>query len=294
MSQVATVWRRPIRAGSILFYIVRYLGIVSLLIGTAIYSWPETEYIFGYPGVYAKPCEDSDTEFYENTSKAATAIFSAVPALQFSIFWAVELVLQSRIFALYGNRRLLAAFNGFLFSLEIAAMIALWCYLPATCYGELPKQVAELMDGAAMQCDTFALYWIPGIAFELWLAALAFRKLRPQILQHDLLTVMVHDSIRYFFLIAAVMVVHIISAFKGVGDYAIPFVIAGMTIGGSRLVLHLRRAYYRSHGRGAGASPPNILATVRMIGTPVPNSRFADETFYVEENLGGDKFSEEI
>lgn len=219
-------------------------------------------------------------------SKAEEITFQVVPALQFSVFWAVELVLQSRIFALYGNDRRIAIFNGVLFAFEIAAMIGLWYHLPATCYGDLSN--SELMGGISLGCNQFALYWLPGIGFELWLAILACVKLRPQVLKHDLLSVMVHDSVRYFFLIAIAMVAHIITALKGFGDNAIPFVIAGVTIGGSRLVLHLRRAYFRGHD----ASLSDISMALRTIEVPTPNGRFVDETFYVQETLSDDGFSD--
>lgn len=216
-----------------------------------------------------------------------TVAFLGIPCLQFGIFWVVEVILQTRIFALYGSKRL-AILNGVLFAAEIAGMLLLWHYMPAYCYFPQFYQPEELWDPSepVFQCGFLGLYWIPGIAFELWLAGLAAAKLRPRILKHDLLTVIVHDSIKYFIVIALVMIVHVVSAFKGIGRYAIPFVVAGQTIGGSRLVLHLRKAFYEGPNRNqTGVSRPNATFAFLTQDDPPPRHRLVDQSFYVQDEI---------
>lgn len=219
--------------------------------------------------------------------------FLDIPALQFSVFWLAEIILQTRIFALYGSKRL-AVVNGLVFGLEIAAMIGLWYEALVLRPPMLLAQLESQSDYHSPDIGAYpAFYWLPGIVFELWLAALALRKLRPQVLKHDLLSVIVRDSIRYFLLIAIVMVVHVVATMKGLGLYVVPFVIAGQTIGGSRLVLHLRQAYFRSHDFEVSKPGGISFAVRRTTGVPVPRSRFADETFYVQENPSDNEFMEE-
>ncbi|EJD44904.1 hypothetical protein AURDEDRAFT_166087 [Auricularia subglabra TFB-10046 SS5] len=241
--------------------------------GIVIYSWPETAYID------ARPHRCSDLVQITSMSAADGVIWIGVPGLQFSVFWVVEVVLQTRIFALYRSWRL-AILNMVIFALEIPAMVVLWLFSytprPVAAYA---SQMDEIRS-TSLRYNYFALYWLPGIAFELWLATLAIRKLRPQVLKNDLLSVIVHDSIRYFLLVAVVMVLHVVATFRSFGDYAVPFVIAGQTIGGSRLVLHLRRAYFLRHD-----SDVNVSFAVRMTSVPVARNRFVDESFYVQEHL---------
>ncbi|EJD44902.1 hypothetical protein AURDEDRAFT_166085 [Auricularia subglabra TFB-10046 SS5] len=280
--EIVYIWKRPMRSGTIQFYVLRYLGIISLAASLGIYLWPKET----HADATECPPGHKDPPYLSVRSNMENVIFVGAPVLQFSVFWVVEVILQTRIFALYDSRRL-AIVNGALFVLEIMAMLLLWNYIPAIwSFPEYHDDLWTLEEPIIQGCSYLPLYWLPGIVFELWLAGLAIAQLRRKVPRDGLLAVMVRDSVRYFFLIAIVMVVHIVTSFSHIGAYGIPFVIAGQTIGGSRIVLHLRRAYFK--GRDFDMTKMTQIdlpssAARRAKGVTRSRSRFADETFCVQE-----------
>ncbi|KZV86114.1 hypothetical protein EXIGLDRAFT_774942 [Exidia glandulosa HHB12029] len=254
--EVALVWRQRIRYAAFLYFWVRYMGLV--LLGTLMVVYIAT----GFTGDTQSP----------DTAPAMLYLFT--PLSQFAVFWAVEIILQCRIYALYRSRRL-AILNAALFIVELAIMIVLWFFNPFfNC----------AIASESKYCGyIIPIYWIPAIIFELWLAALAFRKLQFG-WGGDLFTVVVQDSIKYFALIAMVMIVHFVCAFYLVDGFVLSFLVAGQTIGGSRLVLQLRKAYYEGPN-GAGTTLGDLRVR-RGISTLVDESFYAPPSHIGESSVG--------
>lgn len=214
----------------------------------------------------------------------ATTIILRTP--QLVLFWVVEVILQTRIHAVYGSRRL-AAFNTTIFILEIVLMVLLSVYFTMPAY----------------KGDLRPIYIVPGLVFELWLAGLAAAKLKvARRRSWELITVIVTDSIVYFFLIAVTMLIYFIGGdlpierdddtFYGRTDYSAadlealvwPFMVASQSIGASRLFLHLRKEYYRQHDSSSGMQG-TLGYQFRSGSVQRPQQRgfvssFVDEAFY--------------
>ncbi|KZV86115.1 hypothetical protein EXIGLDRAFT_231278 [Exidia glandulosa HHB12029] len=107
---------------------VRYLGL--LLLGAIMVIFLS----FGSP--------NSEGDFH------AGIFWTFTPITQFAVFWTVEVILQTRIYALYGSRRL-AIINGFMFAIEIGVMLVLWLFRPAV----------NCLDECA---SVVPFYWLPG------------------------------------------------------------------------------------------------------------------------------------
>ncbi|EJD50386.1 hypothetical protein AURDEDRAFT_160289 [Auricularia subglabra TFB-10046 SS5] len=206
------------------------------------------------------------------------------PALHYLIFWIVAVIMQMRIFALYKSRAL-ALINGALFFAGVLAMSLIWSFntLPPVCFEDDASQsfgTSEATWGLLSAVQAL-IYWAPGVAFELWLAALAAVKMRRRVLKTDLLGVLLNDSLIYFLMVSALMVMHLVLSMHRAGSHAAPFVIAGETIAGSRLVIHLRKAYYaKRDGASAGASQPDISFAMPTQNVAASSRRVVDESFY--------------
>ncbi|KZV99655.1 hypothetical protein EXIGLDRAFT_762523 [Exidia glandulosa HHB12029] len=223
-AEVRLVWQRRICIGSGLFGIVRYFGILCLLnllatvrqgvqTGTS-FSGPPRAYGFSIR------CHGIDIVL-QGEPDIETSFFAP---LWFIVFWTIDIMLQMRIYALYRNNRL-AIFNGAMFILGVVAMLTLtYVFSPLTC-GKGTLVPGQCPGGIDVALKTVPAFWIPALAFELWLAALALHKLTRSVLRKNLLSTMVHDSIKYFALIAIGISAHLALSFYNVGDYAIPCVL---------------------------------------------------------------------
>ncbi|EJD44871.1 hypothetical protein AURDEDRAFT_166053 [Auricularia subglabra TFB-10046 SS5] len=292
------VWKRPTRLGSVLYYAVRYVGMLGISSMIGIYLWPTlSEYV--------------QVNAVSNQSREIIPVLYAVPpngilnhvttAFLFALFFVVEVILQMRISALYSSRWL-ARVNAVIFVLEMVVMNVLWVqYKPGHCSTEREDLLTP------QECASAPLYWIPGIAFEIWLSGLALAKLRPRLLREDILSVMVHDRqvcVKYFCLITSMTMAHIamvrvlnlstlhlmpLQTVHGLGASWTPFVIASLSIGGSRIVLHLRKAYFRLPRGGTSASRLNVSFAVQPAGRSALSRSMMDESFYVEEESRDDR-----
>lgn len=267
--------------GSVLYFAIRYIGIVYLCVSIAITVWPRQV-------VSQLHCDDASFKLHIHALDKDMDVLSywLVPVLQFIIFWLVEVTMQMRIFALY-NIPMLAAANGVLFSAEVTAMVLMWRWSPDTIGAS-----GDTWDLIAVQpyyAETFLevypqislLYWTPGIAFELWLAGLAVAKMRRKVLKRDLLGSLINDSLKYFLMMAVLIELHVVLSFYQHGSYAVPFVIAGETVGGSRLILHLRKAYYgRKVGGTSHILQQDISFAVSAKFSTDSRRRLVDDSFY--------------
>ncbi|EJD50388.1 hypothetical protein AURDEDRAFT_160291 [Auricularia subglabra TFB-10046 SS5] len=296
--EITYVWNRRMSLGSALFFAMRYIGAVCLCVSFAITIWPRQTISQLY-------CDNVSVRVHIHTLDDDMDMLSyrLIPVFQFLIFWLVEVVMQMRIYALYQSRPLAVA-NGVLFFAEIAAMILMWQWSPITigASGDEWDLIAVQPPYAATYLEAYPqvslIYWTPGIALELWLAALAVGKMQRKVLKRDLLRSLVNDSLRYFLMMAILVELHVVLSFYQHGSYAVPFVIVGETVGGSRLVLHLRKAYYGRWEHGTGETLPAVsFAFLKGESAPpepeysrftVRAGRMIDESFY---DAGEDPYS---
>lgn len=273
------IWRRPFRTGTLLFFLVRYGGLACMAAVLGIYLWPHPS------GGLALICRAQPFTAEYATPWQNLRQWELTPLLQFTTFWFVEIILQLRVHAILGKR--FARFNASLFIVTVCSMIALWAdwsTAPRGCDQHFPAPPGDFSalanSPAELGCSMFPLYWVPGLLYELWLVALALMHLRRRVLKNEILSVIIQDSVMYFLLIAAVMLVHVSLSFIGLGRYAVSFVIASQTIGGSRVVLHLRKRYYRTSELlpGSISSPTGLLAFRSALS-------LADETFCDPESV---------
>ncbi|KAG6380597.1 hypothetical protein JVT61DRAFT_4961 [Boletus reticuloceps] len=126
-------------------------------------------------------------------------------------------------------------------------------------HSEQPSQLQResLVAGVLPQVICFRYGSQVGLAFECWLAGLAVWKAvdrhRKGVMVNgqkvDLLSLLIRDSVIYFFLIAAGLASNAfiwLASTAAVDAVVVPLAHASMIVGGSRLFLNLREAYYVS------------------------------------------------
>ncbi|EJD42527.1 hypothetical protein AURDEDRAFT_168340 [Auricularia subglabra TFB-10046 SS5] len=124
--------------------------------------------------------------------------------IQFFLFYTVEVALQMRVYAIYRRSRALLILNTTLFLLEITAMLAVWWTSGCRIMTRTRSWggASGVVTSACAQENGFPWYWIPGFAFELWLATLALYKALQrapqQKLKKDILSTIINDSGIYF------------------------------------------------------------------------------------------------
>lgn len=270
--------------GSALFFAVRYVGIACLCFSFATAAWPRRLFAQYH---CANPSESHFHIFALNRDMDALA-YRLTPVLQFLVFWLVQVIMQMRIHALYTSRLLRTA-NGLLFLAEVAAMLLLWHFAPTMLRATREAQYAAVAAGEATPLEAFpevaVIFWAPGLAFDLWLAGLAAAKLRhrSKVLKRDLLGVLLNDSLMYFLQVAGHMILHVVLTVYVHGSYVTPLFIVGSTVGGSRLLLHLRKAYYgRQDGIEHGASRCEMSFAMPTQDTARRGDGIVDESFFDE------------
>ncbi|EJD44930.1 hypothetical protein AURDEDRAFT_166115 [Auricularia subglabra TFB-10046 SS5] len=251
---------------------VRYGGLACGAAVLGIYLWPHPS------GGLAVVCRAAPFKAEYATPWQNLRQWELTPVLQFTTFWFVEVILQLRVYAILGKR--FARFNASIFAVTVCSMLALWAdwsTAPGGCDQHFPSPPADFAalenSPAELGCSMFPLYWVPGLLYELWLVALALMHLRRRVLKNDILSVIITDSVMYFLLIAAVMIAHLSLSFIGLGRYAVSFVIASQTIGGSRVVLHLRKRHYLALELSLDSMSSPLVFALRS------SLSLADETF---------------
>ncbi|KAF8432998.1 hypothetical protein L210DRAFT_3557298 [Boletus edulis BED1] len=171
------------------------------------------------------------------------------------ILFTVEVVLQLRIFAMYNKNKTLATVNLVFFAMEIIAMMTI--YNIGIRSGTTLATPAGITGCWGFTTKYLFSIWFPGLAFECWLAGLAVWKAvdrsRKGVMVNgqkvDLLALLIRDSVIYFLLIAAGLASNAfiwLTSTSVVVSIVVPIAHASMIVGGSRLFLNLREAYYVS------------------------------------------------
>lgn len=262
--EVDYIWRKPWRSGSLLFLWVRYYGLATMVFKIAV--TPST--VHAMSRLADKP---------PNTPPVAEL-------MGFFLIFSVQVILQTRVYALYMSRPL-GLFNGALFVAGMIASLALWgLSRPFSCKAEIFQSTAGCTTG-------YPTFWIPTIVFECWMGFLALYKFfdrmrgaRPVPHGPDIVSVFLKDSaIHYVSVIVGVVIYNIIGG-KGGAPGNSGFIQASMFIAGSRLVLHLRKAFYaQGQTQGVGFATETSNVSFRR-GRRTTLSGIIDETFWVDDS----------
>ncbi|KAK7060956.1 hypothetical protein VNI00_000691 [Paramarasmius palmivorus] len=235
--EIRFVWSKPWGYAKILFLTMRYFGVILLTVNVVVLMTPNHSVSQRY--FFPASCEN-----YFIWEGSAGSI----------MLYIVELILQLRIYAMYNKNKILTIFNAIIYVIEIVVMLAVYnigikqgttfATPPGLtgCYGITTKYLFSI--------------WIPGLAFEFWLVVLAMGKAISRARRGttlngkkvDLLSILVRDSIVYFILVAAGLLVNTIlwlAGPDGLAPAAVSLSHAAMFVGGSRLSLNVREAFYR-------------------------------------------------
>jgi len=167
------------------------------------------------------------------------------------VIWSMQLMMMSRIFALYPQSRkvlilVLACFISQVAATSTVLALAIHTFVvPPRFHICAPHRVPKY----------FCALWIPIILFEILLFALSLnawiahlrrtRRLKP-LQSHDLVSILVRDSVAYFFVILVAYIANAVSYLVLPVWNQLPdgLSLASTCVIGCRLMLNLREAYY--------------------------------------------------
>jgi len=203
----------------------------------------------------------------EGMSKDGCSIFSWVSASgTFLLIILVDVILQFRIYVMYSRSRRVAFINAVIFAFAIAGSAGL--------AGTLFPKPIPLPEDAIGSCYTYrspglAAIWLPPLAFDCYLALLAvlkYRECREKFIGQSvqLMHLLALDNVIYFTLVScSLLTVMFIWLFERVtpASASVSLIHAAGAVGGSRLVLSLRKAMISQHAATAMPSTEdNALA----------------------------------
>ncbi|KII91150.1 hypothetical protein PLICRDRAFT_156014 [Plicaturopsis crispa FD-325 SS-3] len=238
--EVRLIWRKPWSFATLLYLLVRYLGDTTFIVATAV--WLSN-------GMSATVCY----HYFLFESWMSTPLI-----------WVMQVIMQMRIFALYGRSIKVAAFTGLLFVCEIVANVVMLSRIYSKKHGV--SAVTIPIPGVAVcsmvNIPSFFGFWsLPFICFEtvlfllaLWIGIRHVQDMRKWTFT-GILRIILRDSLFYF---AAVLSAYVISMslWMTLGSIYIQitegFAISASVIMGSRLVLNMRAAFWFSP-RGVSA-----------------------------------------
>ncbi|KZV77957.1 hypothetical protein EXIGLDRAFT_719172 [Exidia glandulosa HHB12029] len=246
--EIDYIWRRRWTTFTGLFIIVRYLPL--FVVGSS-----------------------AATNFFPGVSAAICDAFSWVEAGgTFIILVVVQIILQFRLYVMYGKSRKVLVCNALLCLVELGIAIALVAVIfPKTvslpnspsvfgsCFSHSPKEIAVVL--------------LAPLAYETYLAFLALNKTYQTTRsrhalgkQTSIMHLLVRDNIVYFFLVAGTLIwVTLVWFFYPVspGNSLISFTHVSGSIGGTRLILNVRRMAFRPHSASLVPSSAMELPVVR-------------------------------
>lgn len=234
--EVEFIWRRPMRSSNVLYIIVRFGG-GALMFLTAI----------------AFMSEHTSPEFC-----SFFLMFQGWPS--FCVLWAVQLILQLRVYALYRRSQVVLIAMAVGFTVEVIVMsIFLGIGMAETTNTNEPLPGITMC--AVMKAPPALAYvWLPDIVFGSFLFVLAarigFKRGRAgcnifRMERKDLVDALVYGNVHYFFCILAANVVNT-GIWQGLGSnwFEAPEGFAAVIeiILGCRMVLDLKSAVSDSEG----------------------------------------------
>ncbi|KAG8987435.1 hypothetical protein FRB90_003348, partial [Tulasnella sp. 427] len=191
-----------------------------------------------------------------------------------ALLFAVEGTLQLRIFVMYHSSIKVLIFNGVFFVLEMACMISM--FLADTIRFHAMQTPPGLKGCYATSNEvkySKAMWWIC-LAFETYLSLFVIRVAVSHIRAYGagsrILYVLIRDSLVWFVLLALCLLWNAVAwtaAPVGLSVVGIPALHASATIGGCRMLLNLRAAYFESlQPRDINATAATLPVTDASIG----------------------------
>jgi len=233
-------WRRPWTLATFLFLWIRYVGILLIAFGVFVAVSPNLS--------------DSLCYFWLRFEGG----------VGMSISWAIQVILQLRIYALYDASPGIAALIIGAFSVEVLAVIGLFSV------GSANNTVVAEAVGNMVRCSATAVpgwlwvFWLPVTSFELLLCVLAIYKgyQRVHSIGHQALQdILVRDSVIYYLAIQCVYVFNLICWVRDAKvslEVLTALAIALPSVMSSRMMINIRRALLL----------PNTLASPSEISLP--------------------------
>ncbi|KAF8700061.1 hypothetical protein AX14_000831, partial [Amanita brunnescens Koide BX004] len=224
--EVKLVWPQRWNRGKICFLFVRYYTITLLVLNVA-----EIHY-FTHPG-YAT---DTACVAFDLISRIAGAI----------ALWAIEIIMQLRIYALFGCSRKIAIFNAILFFGSMASFLGITIYsglqrqkLIATAI-HLPLPGCPVINGGIEWTE-----WIPATIYEAILFGFAvfkyIQRSPTKVPGIELVNILINDNILYFFGVACILVFNnlMVAGKTHIPWFSLGPFYASLGIMTSRMILHM-------------------------------------------------------
>lgn len=202
------------------------------------------------------------------------AYFFILGGCGLALLFAVEGALQLRIYVMYHSSLKILIINGIFFVLEMACMTCM--FLVDTIHFE-PMQTPPGLSGCFATSGAVkyskAMWWVC-LAFETYLSLFVIRVAISHIRAFGagsrILYILIRDSLVWFILLALCLLWNALAwtaAPPGLSVTGIPALHASATIGGCRMLLNLRAAYFESlQPRDISATAISTLGTEASIG----------------------------
>ncbi|KAF5381589.1 hypothetical protein D9615_005415 [Tricholomella constricta] len=230
--EIRYIWSQKRGLSKFLFLWIRYYSLALLLFDVT------QIHLFTKPGI------TSDT-----VCVAMDSIIRVVGAIS---LWSIEIIMQMRVYALYGCSRRVALFNGTLFLASIAAFLWILIHNAQKRGAVIAEAIHLPLPGCpSIHSGVEWLQWVPATAFEgilfgfalfKTLKTAASRVMRKTTL--SLYSVLLRDNLFYFFAIALLLIFNNLMV---VGITKIPWFSyspfhAAMGILTTRMLINLRKA----------------------------------------------------
>ncbi|KZV97788.1 hypothetical protein EXIGLDRAFT_832673 [Exidia glandulosa HHB12029] len=252
--EVEFIWARNWTFTKVLFILMRWTTAALLVSETIIYVFFEN-----LSQAYA--CQTFELQPLGTDIAIGTVV----------VIFEVQIILQLRIYVMYERSRRLLLVNIVLCLLELGCAVVIMAkYFAQARFVEVP----EWIMGACydVRPRVLSTVWVAPLCYELYIAILAVLKvvenkrlgLYGYTDNSNLLSTLVRDSVGYFFLLAACAGVNIVLWSETVvtpGDSAVGLIHAAGGIGGTRLILSMRRA--------AAQPPPLPVIDSNLVDTAI-------------------------
>lgn len=286
--EVTYIWnhQRP-GIGRVMFFLIRYYTIFLVIFDVVqIHS-------FTIPGVPSLDlCVATDA-----TTRLAGALS----------LWAVEIIMQIRIYILYNRSKRVALINGILFFISIAGFFTIMIINAVARRSMIANAVHLPLPGCpAINGHSQWALWIPAMLFEFVLFGFAIHKsvvstaARMKLNQRTTLTgILLHENILYFLVVACLLVFNNLMA---LGATKIPWfgfgpfhAALGITTG--RMMIHLQKFAIEK----LEVDPDKLsVPEIRFIGSPVafvapaprPSRDSSDMSHDIENTAGAESIHE--
>ncbi|TEB21210.1 hypothetical protein FA13DRAFT_1742308 [Coprinellus micaceus] len=228
--EIRYIWTQKFGIGKFAYLFIRYYTILLLVFDTV------QVHIFAVPGV---------------TSRQVCLIMDPTIRVVGAIsLWAIEIVMQLRVYALFNCSRKVAIFNGALFTLSIAAFVVL---LVRGSIGRA-EIIADAMRFPLLGCPAINhgpgkwAQWIPATVFEVFLLGFVVYKsigalsMRAHLkVRASLNEVLLGDNILYFFGITVLLALNNLMTTKFIPWFGYGPFHAAMGIMTTRMLMHLKK-----------------------------------------------------